>query len=147
MDRIFSVVLISEIILGPYIFSSWTVYFPLISRWLMTHIWFLGTVYFQHIFSHRWLIYDFWGPYIFSERTVYFPHIFSHRWLIYDFWGPYIFSERTVYFQREDCIFSTFEDRIFSPTVYFQRNDRIFSAIGPYIFNVWGPYIFADRIF
>ena len=57
MDRIFSVVLISEIILGPYIFSSWTVYFPLISRWSMTHIWFLGTVYFMQkdrIFSARW---------------------------------------------------------------------------------------------
>ena len=35
----------------------------------------------------------------------------------------------------------------FLGTVYFQREDRIFSARGLYIFNIWGPYIFADRIF
>ena len=35
----------------------------------------------------------------------------------------------------------------FLGTVYFQREDRIFSAKGLYIFNIWGPYIFADRIF
>ena len=35
----------------------------------------------------------------------------------------------------------------FLRTVYFQREDRIFSARGLSIFNICGPYIFADRIF
>ena len=39
-----------------------------------------------------------------------------------------------------DRIFSTFEDRIFSPTVYFKPRSVYIQASGPYIFSM-------DRIF
>ena len=50
--------------------------------------------------------------------------------------NPYILRQKIVYCQREDRIFSTFEDRVFSPTVYFtprtvyiQLYDRTFSGV------------------
>ena len=66
--------------------------------------------------------------------------------------NPYILRQKIVYCQREDRIFSTFEDRVFSPTVYFtprtvyiQLYDRIFSGVKAVYFQS-GAYILRETL-
>ena len=46
---------------------------------------------------------------------------------------PFISRYGIIYFQRNDRIFSKFEDRILSQTIYFSPKDRIYSVFGRYI--------------
>ena len=123
--------------------------------WFIAHIRFSGTVYFQRISSvindslFWWTIYFqrissaindsfmIFRDRIFSARR---PYIFAYWWFIYNSYWPYILREKIFYFQRQDHIFSTFEDRIFEPTVYFQPKDRIFSGVRTVYFQP-EPYI------
>ena len=57
------------------------------------------------------------------------------------------FGTHNLWVNFEDCIFFVYRLWVTVRTVYLSLWNHIFSANRPYIFKIWRPYIFADRIF